>query len=85
LSVLLIGVLATPRVSQSQDVVAAQADRFGLGVSGISGSFGGYDAVFPGAEGFVRIARGAFWSVRVDAAYYGGHKLGDIVRAAMRA
>lgn len=77
---LLIGVLALPRVSKSQDVVAAH-DRFGLGVSGITGSFGGYPASLPGVEGFIRVARGAFWSARVDGAFYGGHKLGDIVCA----
>jgi hypothetical protein len=71
--VLLIGVLALPRVSKSQDVVAAHPDRFGLGVSGITGSFGGYDAALPGVEGFIRVARGTFWSARVDGAYYGGH------------
>jgi hypothetical protein len=54
----------------------AHPDRFGLGVAGIAGSFGGYDAVFPGVEGFVRVARGSFWSARVDGAYYGGHGLG---------
>ena len=62
--------------SRAQD---AHPDRFGLGVSGIAGSFGGYDAVFPGLEGFVRVARGSFWSARVDGAYYAGQKLGDKV------
>jgi hypothetical protein len=79
LSVLLIGVLAIPRVSNSQDVAAAHPDRFGLGVSGITGSFGGYDAVFPGVEGFVRVARGSFWSARVDGAYFGGTPQGQKV------
>ena len=73
LSVLLIGVLAMPRVSKSQDVAAAHPDRFGLGVSGITGSFDGFDVAFPGLEGFIRVARSTFWSARVDGAYYGGH------------
>lgn len=70
-----LAVLTTSRVV-AQD---SHPDRFGVGVSGIMGSFGGYDAVFPGIEGFVRVARGSIWSARVDGAYYGGHKLGDIV------
>jgi hypothetical protein len=71
----MIAVLATsPIVAQD-----AHPDRFGLGVSGIAGSFGGYDAVFPGVEGFVRVVRNSFWSARLDGAYYGGHGLGDIV------
>ena len=79
LSVLLIGVLVLPRVSRSQDVVAAHPDRFGLGVSGIAGSFSGYDAALPGVEGFIRVARGTFWSARLDGAYFGGFPQGQKV------
>ena len=56
--------------------IAAQSDRFGLGVSGIAGSFSGYDAVLPGVEGFIRVARGTFWSARLDGAYFGGFPQG---------
>jgi hypothetical protein len=69
LSVLVVSALILPRVGRSQDT---NADRFGIGVSGIEGSFGGYRAAFPGVEGFFRVAHGSFWSVRVDGAYFGG-------------
>jgi hypothetical protein len=69
LGITALAVFATVRVN-AQDV---PSNRFGLGVSGIEGWFGGYSAVFSGAEGFVRVARGSFWSARVDGAYYGGH------------
>jgi hypothetical protein len=69
LSVLVGAVLMLPNVCRSQN---ANADRFGIGVSGIAGSFGGYRAAFPGVEGFFRVAHGSFWSVRVDGAYFGG-------------
>ena len=75
LGITALTVFATVRVS-AQDVAS---NRFGLGVSGIEGWFGGYSAVLPGAEGFVRVARGSFWSARVDGAYYGGHGQGDKV------
>jgi hypothetical protein len=70
---------ATAFTSISADAQDVHSDRFGLGISGISGSFGGYDAVLLGAEGFVRIARGSFWSARVNGAYYGGTGQGDKV------
>jgi hypothetical protein len=66
--------------------VAAQdshPDRFGFGVAGIEGWFGGSSVVFPGAEGFVRIARGSFWNVRVDGALYAGRPAVDKVCAGM--
>jgi hypothetical protein len=69
LSALAVIALVLPRVCTTQD---ANADRFGIGVSGIEGSFGGYRAAFPGVEGFFRVAHGSFWSVRVDGAYFGG-------------
>jgi hypothetical protein len=69
LSALAVISLMLPRVCTSQN---ANADRFGIGVSGIAGPFGGYRAAFPGVEGFFRVAHGSFWSVRVDAAYFGG-------------
>jgi hypothetical protein len=78
LSVLLIGVLILPRVSKSQDA-ATHPDRFGLGVSGIAGSFSGYNVALPGVEGFVRVAHGSFWSVRVDGAFFGGFAQGQKV------
>lgn len=68
LSVLVVVLLISPRAGRSQ---AANADRFGVGVSGIAGSFGGYHAAFPGAEGFIRVAHGSVWSARVDGAYFG--------------
>lgn len=78
LSIRRLGVITALTVFATVHIGAQDAhpDRFGLGVSGIGSSFGGYDAVFPGAEGFVRVARGSFWSARVDGAYYGGHGLG---------
>src|ERR1035437_3635834 len=81
LSLRRLGVITAFTVFATLPIRAQDAHpaRFGLGVSGITGSFGGYDAVLPGAEGFVRIARGSFWSARVDGAYYGGHGLGDKV------
>lgn len=56
-------------------------DRFGIGVSGIAGWFGGYSAVMPGLEGFVRVARSSFWSARVDGAFYARTSQDDIVCA----
>lgn len=56
-------------------------DRFGFGVSGIEGWFDGYSAVLPGVEGFVRVARGSFWSARLDGAFFAGHQQGDKVCA----
>jgi hypothetical protein len=81
LSIRRLGVITALTVFATVPIRAQDAhpDRFGLGVSGITGSFGGYDAVLPGAEGFVRVARGSFWSARVDGAYYGGHGLGGKV------
>ena len=78
LSIRRLGVITAFTVFATVHICAQDAhpDRFGLGVSGIAGSFGGYDAVFLGAEGFVRVARGSFWSARVDGAYYGGHGQG---------
>jgi hypothetical protein len=78
LSIRRLGVITALTVFATVHIGAQDAhpDRFGLGVAGITGSFGGYDAVFPGVEGFVRVARGSFWSARVDGAYYGGRGLG---------
>ncbi len=78
LSIRRLGVITAFTVFATVPIRAQDAhpDRFGLGVSGIAGSFGGYDAVFPGAEGFIRVARGSFWSARVDGAYYGGQGQG---------
>jgi hypothetical protein len=78
LSIRRLGVITAFTVFATVHIGAQNAhpDRFGLGISGIAGSFGGYDAVLPGAEGFVRVARGSFWSARVDGAYYGGHGQG---------
>ena len=78
LSIRRLGVITAFTVFATVHIGAQDAhpDRFGLGVAGITGSFGGYDAVFPGAEGFIRVARGSFWSARVDGAYYGGQGQG---------
>jgi len=78
LSIRRLGVITAFTVFATTSTRAQDAhpDRFGLGISGIDGSFGGYDAVMPGVEGFVRVARGSLWSARVDGAYYGGHKPG---------
>jgi hypothetical protein len=46
-----------------------RSDRFGLGPAAIAGWLGTYDGVFVGGEGFVRIARGSFWNIRLDGAY----------------
>jgi hypothetical protein len=71
-----IGILAPFAAAVSQGAPPDQpaSDRFGLGVSGITGSIGGYNATFPGVEGFVRIAHGLYWTARVDGAYYVGPK-----------
>ena len=53
----------------AQDV---RSDRFGLGPAAIAGWFGSYNGAFVGGEGFVRVARGSFWSVRLDGAYVVG-------------
>jgi hypothetical protein len=45
------------------------SDRFGLGPVIIAGWFGSYSGAFAGGEGFVRIARDSFWSVRLDGSY----------------
>ena len=73
LSIRRLGVITALTVFATVPIRAQDAhpDRFGLGVSGITGSFGGDDAALPGIEGFVRVARGSFWNARVDGAYYG--------------
>ena len=55
-----------PNLAAAQDV---RPDRFGLGPAAIAGWFGSYNGAFVGGEGFVRIARGSFWRVRLDGAY----------------
>ena len=65
--VTLIMTLVTSRV----DAQDASPNRFGLGVSGLTGWISTNASVFMGAEGFVRIAGGSYWSARVDGAYFG--------------
>lgn len=60
----------------AQDV---RPDRFGLGPAAITGWFGSYNGAFVGGEGFVRVARGSFWSVRLDGAYFVGVPTADKV------
>jgi hypothetical protein len=60
----------------AQDV---RQDRFGLGPAAIAGWFGGYNGGFVGGEGFVRVARGSFWSLRLDGAYVVGVPTADKV------
>lgn len=60
----------------AQDV---HSDRFGLGPAVIGGWFGIYDGAFVGGEGFVRLARGSFWSVRLDGSYTVGIMTADKV------
>jgi hypothetical protein len=64
--------LAMVAAFQSTSAAAqdARSDRFGLGPAAIGGWFGSYSGVFVGGEGFVRLARGSFWSVRLDGAYF---------------
>ena len=84
LSIRRLGVITAFTVFATVHIGAqgAHPDRFGLGVSGIEGGFGGYSAVLPGVEGFVRVARGSFWSARMDGAYFGGHTQRHIVCSA---
>jgi len=79
---LAIATAFTALTSASLNAQEITPSRFGLGVSGIAGRFGGYAAVFPGVEGFVRVAHGSFWSARLDGAFYAGKRLGDLVCAA---
>ncbi len=49
----------------------APLPRFGLGLSGYAGWITSNASNFIGAEGFVRVASGTFWSARIDGAYFG--------------
>jgi hypothetical protein len=58
----------------AQDV---HSDRFGIGPAIVAGWFGNYSGAYAGGEGFVRIARGPFWSARVDGSYLVGLSSAD--------
>jgi hypothetical protein len=59
-------VFATLRVNAQEPT----PNRFGLGVTALAGWFSTQPAAFMGAEGFVRIAGGKFWSTRIDGAMF---------------
>ena len=62
----------------------ARSDRFGLGPAAIGGPFGSYSGLFVGGEGFVRLARGSFWSVRLDGAFFAAALGDDKINAIQR-
>jgi hypothetical protein len=81
LSIRRLGIITALTVPATVRVNAQELspNRLGLGVTGIAGSFGTYSSGFIGAEGFVRVARGSFWSARVDGAYLGAVRQTDHV------
>jgi hypothetical protein len=73
-----IGILVPRSTITAQD---ARSDRFGLGPVIVAGWFGTNDGLFVGGEGFVRLARGSFWSVRLDGAFLTSSSGADKINA----